>query len=399
MLLASPLPCDILTPPTHRTSLISPLPFSSRQRTHSRSSSIPLNIQRTCNALQSLLAGNPHAPASVITSAPTKQDIPKHSPQNSEHVQLQSPAVIQQPLLAPAPPRPELRKRRASGLSMTTTKIAPKEEMVTTPQDSQRHTPKTPPSAPRGANKRRRSDSDDASRYDSNDASSAQPLPSTPKRQRRHPTELPQGLTATDFDSIPSDTELPPPPPTLLPRSHLPPPLQRRSSSQGERTVRQIQPQPPLRVLQRPQHHRRASSSAIMNLFFTHLQLSNRSTTPLLTTAEQPRNQTQQPSDPFTAIPNYEPPSNLEPNNAHFQPGHDHLYYDSPPNKESTSKTSTDLLLRAWPSSQLELIARNMAVSIGSNMRIRRRCCPRGTRPERARVDGCAVDWRQEGGS
>ena len=352
MLLASPLPCDNLATLSHRASILSP-PFSPRQRPASRTSAIPLNIQRTCNALQSLLAGA--APTSTPRShntsvAPIAQS---HAHPGASSALLRSPALVQTPTITAAPKRPDLQKRRTSRLSIFTTRTAPTHERTAnTPITTQEASPKTPPLALRGANKRRRSDSDDASR-----SNAEQQQPSTPKRQRKLPVELPQGLKESDFESLPEE-------PALLRQ----PPLPRRRSYQDDQTVRLSAPP---RVSRRPPHHRRASSSAMMSLFFTHLQLD--------TSTQATSSQPQQPlQNNIVAIhPQAKAPSALH--------------------APDTPLSHNTMMLQSWHDAQLEQISRGMAVR--GRMRIRR---PLGGRAERPRVDGMgwtsqATEWQAGG--
>ena len=353
MLLASPLPCDNLAPLSHRASILSP-PFSPRQRPASRTSAIPLNIQRTCNALQSLLAGA--APTSTprshnVSVTPTPQL--SHAPSAASNALLRSPALVQKPTITAAPKRPDLQKRRTSRLSIFATKAPPTDQRIAgTPAPIQALPPTTPPPAPRGANKRRRSDSDDAAR-----SHSEQQQPSTPKRQRKLPVELPARLKESDFESLPEE---------LAPLRQ--PSLSRRRSYQDDQTVRLSAPP---RVLRRPAHHRRASSSAMMSLFFTHLQLDTS------TQATSSRGQQTLQNTAVAIPPQAEMPSALD-----------------APERPTSNNT---MMLQSWHDAQLEQISRGIAVR--GRMRIRR---PVGGRAERPRVDGMgwasqATEWQTGG--
>lgn len=396
MLLASPLLCDNPATNSYRTPLFSPLPLSSRQRTDARPS-IPLSIQRTCNALQSLLAGATPQTQSVGIASNTPVTItngpaPRRSQESKQNALLQNPAPVNKPGLAPTPTRHEMQKRRASRLPVTTTHNAPVmgEHTLTAPTLEKASRPTTPPPAPRGANKRRRSDSDDASRL--NDSQSLR-APSTPKRQRKLPADLPQGLKEADFDAIHKCDGTDAAPLSSCPQ-HPAMLLRRRSSHQDERTIRQV----PSRVLQRPAHHRRASSSAMMSLFFTTLQLDTSvSIQPVVQQRDRGKQQ-QRESASAMSDTGYE-----------HQRQHslttlalDTAALEHPPNhavdstattitatttqsiESSTAIDSSSLLLKSWEDSQLEQISRGMAVR--GRMRIRR---PRlGGRAERKRVDG-----------
>ena len=394
MLLASPLPCDNLGAQSNRTLLFSPLPLSSLQRTNSRSSSIPLSIQRTCNALQSLLAGaaSPAQNINTASNAPvTTTNAPTHRrPQDDRSgASPRSPTLVKKPVLAPAPTRPELQKRRASRLSLTTTHSVPAEKVriaSTPPPEQISCRPTTPPPALRGANKRKRSDSDDASR--SNNDSQSPRAPSTPKRQRRLPVDLPQGLREADFDSIPEHNDIHPR--SSAQTQHLMPP-RRRSYQDDGCTVRQL----PSRVLQRPAHHRRASSSAMMSLFFTTLQLDT--STSVRSFAQEEEGEQSQRLQPHTSVlSDTQPHTESQPRHRHHpSPSADHTSTTPPPTAlPSSSPTSTQappedssILLKSWEDAQLEQISRGMAVR--GRMRIRRPYS--GGRVERARVDG--MEW------
>lgn len=405
MLLASPLPCDGIAAQAYRTPLYSPLPLSARQRTNSRSSSIPLSIQRTCNALQSMLA-NVTTPQTHATSVANNSALTSSTPPNAPTLArsqqstqatclLQSPALARKQILTSAPTRPELLKRRASRLSVITTHCAPAdvEKSNKSPRRSAQapraSTPPPPPllpstaSAPRGANKRRRSDSDDVSRA-TQDHEPSQQQPSTPKRQRRIPAELPQGLKATDFDAISESIAVP------LPSACVRVAPLRRRSHQDERTLRQ----PPTRVLQRPAHHRRASSSAMMSLFFTSLQLDAQMQSPNSQAGGEQRCQRRRCLSPDASLHRY---------NRSLPDSSDTAIIELAATTTAATSTTTNtmarkdiiseaaaaepesesILLGSWEDAQLEQISRGMAVR--GRMRIRR---PVGGRAERGRVDG-----------
>ncbi|KAL5337153.1 hypothetical protein BJX70DRAFT_370448 [Aspergillus crustosus] len=166
MLLPSALPCDL-----RRSSRSTPMRLFSTPPPSDDDSSLPGNgLLGTCRALQSLLNGSP-APSS----------------RRSKPVRLQSPVTFR-----PTPPSPALSRKRPS----------PKPSKPLTPRAS------------RGPNKRRRNTYEedlmdlDTSTYQMESHSN----PSTPKRRRHLPYELPLGLSQTDFYSLrsPPVTQSPP---------------------------------------------------------------------------------------------------------------------------------------------------------------------------------------------
>lgn len=172
MLLPSALPCD-----AHRTSRFTPSRLFSTPPPSDNDSGLPGNgLLGTCRALQSLLNGSP-APSSRRRSA-----------------RLQSPLTFQPALPSPA----SSRKNRSS----RSTTIQPP-------------SPAPAPRPARGANKRRRNTYEDDLDMDINrntPCSFVSHNPSTPKRPRHLPYELPLGLSQTDFYSLhsPPITQSPP---------------------------------------------------------------------------------------------------------------------------------------------------------------------------------------------
>ncbi|KAF4979273.1 hypothetical protein FZEAL_4472 [Fusarium zealandicum] len=170
MLLPSALSCDAShsSRPRLQPSLFSPPASPPTLSSHASFA----NIMTTCRSLQSLLA----SPAPIV---PDSHSVP-------------SLAQLPTPPLAHAPPPLKLRLRSRDNRREP---AGPKK--IT----------KRPP--PRGANKRRRAVDDDADHYasesdfDSDCSSSSQPAelvaPTTPKRTRLAPEQLPLGLERADF--------------------------------------------------------------------------------------------------------------------------------------------------------------------------------------------------------
>ncbi|KAL4806126.1 hypothetical protein BDV18DRAFT_138750 [Aspergillus unguis] len=161
MLLPSALPCDI-----RRASRFTPSRLFSTPPPSDDDSYLPGNgLRGTCRALQSLLNGSP---------APSSRRKP---------ARLQSPLTLQPTLPSPASSR-KLRSSRSSS-----------------------YKPSTPaPRATRGANKRRRDafeeDIDMDTDRNTTPCDFESHNPSTPKRARHLPYELPLGLSQTDFYSL-----------------------------------------------------------------------------------------------------------------------------------------------------------------------------------------------------
>ncbi|KAJ5099545.1 hypothetical protein N7532_006546 [Penicillium argentinense] len=197
MLLPSALPCDV-----RRSSRFTPSRLFSTPPPPDRGNQAGNGLFGTCRALQSLLNGSP-APSPRRSVKPSR---------------LQSPLPIN-------PPRRSARSRKVA---------RPASPRPTPPPATLATTPPPPPSAPaRGANKRRRSLD-----YDDGDVnmSRGHDRPSTPKRQRQVPYELPLGLTTSDFYSIRS------PPITQSPPS----PAQRRLHERLQEFGARIDPDAPL---------------------------------------------------------------------------------------------------------------------------------------------------------
>lgn len=169
MLLPSALPCDL-----RRASRFTPIRMFSTPPPSDDDSSLPGNgLLGTCRALQSLLNGSP-APSS----------------RKAKSARLQSPLTFQ-----PTPPSPASSRKQ---------KRAPK------PSSSKLPSPR--PS--RGPNKRRRNSYEEDLNTDTVCDFHSQSNPSTPKRRRHLPYELPLGLSQTDFYSLhsPPVTQSPPSP-------------------------------------------------------------------------------------------------------------------------------------------------------------------------------------------
>ncbi|KAL4784613.1 hypothetical protein BJX76DRAFT_213904 [Aspergillus varians] len=167
MLLPSALPCD-----TRRASRFTPNRLFSTPPPSDDDSGLPGNgLLGTCRALQSLLNGSP-APSS----------------RRSKPARLQSPLTFQ-----PTPPSPASSR---------------KQKRTPTPSSSKPLSPR--PS--RGPNKRRRNT--DEEDIDMDIGTNSHQNPSTPKRRRHIPYELPLGLSQTDFYSLhsPPVTQSPPSP-------------------------------------------------------------------------------------------------------------------------------------------------------------------------------------------
>lgn len=173
MLLPSALPCDV-----RRSSRFTPSRLFSTPPPSDQAHPSGNRLLGTCRALQSLLNGSP---------APS----PRRSTRSTKSQRLQSPLPIH-------PPRRSPRSRKVA---------RPASPRRTPPPTSIASTPPPPPSAPaRGVNKRRRSSWDDEDR--------GRGRPSTPKRRRHVPYDLPLGLSSTDFYSLhsPPITQSPPSP-------------------------------------------------------------------------------------------------------------------------------------------------------------------------------------------
>ncbi|KAF4464998.1 DNA-binding [Fusarium albosuccineum] len=173
MLLPSALSCDVSQPSQTRLqpSLFSPPASPPTISSHTSFA----NIMTTCRSLQSLLAN----PVPIVSDSRTM------------------PSLAQQPTppLAHAPPPLKLRLR-------------PRENRRE-PAGPKKITKRAPP---RGANKRRRAAEDDMDRYVSDSDAGSEPsspreptehvAPSTPKRTRIAPEQLPLGLERSDFHSV-----------------------------------------------------------------------------------------------------------------------------------------------------------------------------------------------------
>ncbi|KAL2813815.1 hypothetical protein BDW59DRAFT_27844 [Aspergillus cavernicola] len=170
MLLPSALPCD-----RRRSSRFTPMRLFSTPPPSDDDSGLPGNgLLGTCRALQSLLNGSP-APSS----------------RRARSARLQSPLHIHPTLPSPA----SSRKQRPS----------PKPSRPLTPRPS------------RGPNKRRRNTFEEDIHMDLDDHTPCDidsHDPSTPKRRRHLPYDLPLGLSQTDFYSLhsPPVTQSPPSP-------------------------------------------------------------------------------------------------------------------------------------------------------------------------------------------
>ncbi|KAL4884131.1 hypothetical protein BJY04DRAFT_182915 [Aspergillus karnatakaensis] len=204
MLLPSALPCDL-----RRPSRFTPMRLFSTPPPSDDDSGLPGNgLLGTCRALQSLLNGSP--------APPTRRSKP---------ARLQSPLTFR-----PTPPSPASSRKQS------------------TPKPSQPLTPR--PS--RGPNKRRRNTYEedimdlDTTTYQPESHSN----PSTPKRRRHLPYELPLGLSQTDFYSLhsPPVTQSPPSPARRGQPSQLPfnPDAPLPSIEVSEPTPSQPQPSDPL---------------------------------------------------------------------------------------------------------------------------------------------------------
>ncbi|KAL4933142.1 uncharacterized protein BDV17DRAFT_148345 [Aspergillus undulatus] len=163
MLLPSALPCDL-----SRASRFTPIRLFSTPPPSDNNTGLPGNgLLGTCRALQSLL-GSPAPPS------------------RRKPARLQSPLTFQ-----PTPPSPALsRKKRTKSPS----------SKPSTPRPS-----RTLPS--RGANKRRRNTFEEDIMDIDTDANNVRDFeshsnPSTPKRRRHLPYELPLGLSQSDFYSL-----------------------------------------------------------------------------------------------------------------------------------------------------------------------------------------------------
>ncbi|KAL3469253.1 hypothetical protein BJX99DRAFT_241724 [Aspergillus californicus] len=178
MLLPSALACDL-----RRSSRFTPTRLFSTPPPSDDDSGLPGNgLLGTCRALQSLL-NVPPAP----------------STRRAKPARLQSPLSV-----VPTPPSPaSSRKQRPS------------------PKQSAR--PLTPRPS-RGPNKRRRNTFEEDMDIDFDDNIASDEDPSTPKRRRHLPYDLPLGLSQTDFYSLNS------PPVTQSPPS----PLQRRQQETSQ---------------------------------------------------------------------------------------------------------------------------------------------------------------------
>ncbi|KAL4870369.1 hypothetical protein BDV12DRAFT_166233 [Aspergillus spectabilis] len=168
MLLPSALPCD-----PRRSSRFTPIRLFSTAPPSDDDSGLPGNgLLGTCRALQSLLNGSP-APSSRRTKS----------------ARLHSPLTF-----CPTPPSPASSRKKPS----------PKPSKPLTPRPS------------RGHNKRRRNTyEEDLMDLDTNTYQpGSHSNPSTPKRRRHLPYELPLGLSQTDFYSLhsPPVTQSPPSP-------------------------------------------------------------------------------------------------------------------------------------------------------------------------------------------
>ncbi|KAL2863445.1 uncharacterized protein BJX67DRAFT_363969 [Aspergillus lucknowensis] len=177
MLLPSALSCDL-----RRSSRFTPMRLFSTPPPSNDDSGLPGNgLLGTCRALQSLLNGSP---------AP--------SPRRARSARLQSPLDIRP---TPPPPVTSSRKRRTSPKRCSSKPLSPR------------------PS--RGPNKRRRSTYEEDVEMELDPDTTPMPYdmnsysnPSTPKRRRHLPYDLPLGLSQTDFYSLhsPPITKSPPSP-------------------------------------------------------------------------------------------------------------------------------------------------------------------------------------------
>ncbi|OQE19477.1 hypothetical protein PENSTE_c015G06981 [Penicillium steckii] len=206
MLLPSALPCDV-----RRSSRFTPSRLFATPPPTDQGNPTGNGLLGTCRALQSLLNGS---------------GSPAPSPRRSMKPQrLQSPLPINTP-------RRSTRSRKVA---------RPASPRQTPPPITLATTPPPPPSAPaRGANKRRRTIDDEGS--DSDNEMNRRNRPSTPKRQRHVPYDLPLGLSSTDFYSLHS------PPITQSPPS----PAQRRLDQRLQEFGARVDPDAPLPSIEEP---------------------------------------------------------------------------------------------------------------------------------------------------
>ncbi|UNI15163.1 hypothetical protein JDV02_001726 [Purpureocillium takamizusanense] len=232
MLLPSALSCDSAQTPHAR--LQSALLASPPASPPTVSSQTALgNIMTTCRSLQSLLASPPptdsappptdSAPPPTDSAPPPTDSAPPptdSAPPPTDSAPPPSLASLPTPPLAHAPPPMKLRLRARPALTRSdddpnanTSAIAARRRVV------KRSAP------PRGVNKRRRADDDDMGRHDlssdddddgamvssslqdrdngDDDNDDDQPAPpSTPKRARIAPEQLPLGLERSDFHNV-----------------------------------------------------------------------------------------------------------------------------------------------------------------------------------------------------
>lgn len=239
MLLPSAFNCDSSQPPPHHGRLQSALFISPPTSPHH-----PHNMS-TQSAIGNLINSCRNLHKNLLSSSPSS-----HS---SQHSHLPSPPLAN----APSPSRPRLRKRELKPTTTSLNTAAAAEQLPS------RHRIKKRVPPPRGVNKRRRAIEDDGGRDDYDDSasssddddeeeeeqqfvptmrrqrsisvfeklgdvnnnsdmfifrgappeptpskprSSAAAAPSTPKRQRIAPPEVPRGLTAEDYHKIGAQT-------------------------------------------------------------------------------------------------------------------------------------------------------------------------------------------------
>ncbi|KAL3463965.1 hypothetical protein BJX64DRAFT_255970 [Aspergillus heterothallicus] len=184
MLLPSALSCDL-----RRPSRFTPMRLFSTPPPSDDDSGLPGNgLLGTCRALQSLLGS------------------PAPSPRRAKPARLQSPLTFR-----PTPPSPAASSRK----TRATSKLSSSKPLSPRPS--------------RGLNKRRRNtyEEDMVMDLDSTPTpydAEAHSNPSTPKRRRRLPYDLPLGLSQTDFYSLhsPPVTQSPPSPEKRRPNEEFP---------------------------------------------------------------------------------------------------------------------------------------------------------------------------------
>ncbi|KAI3295954.1 hypothetical protein DTO002I6_3637 [Penicillium roqueforti] len=176
MLLPSALPCDV-----RQSSRFTPSRLFSTPPPSGTGFASGNGLLGTCRALQSLLNRSPTPSSRSVKSQRLQSPLPLNTPRRS--------------------PRSHKAARP----------VSPRQ---TPPPRTAALTPPLPPSAPaRGANKRRRDILDD----DDSDAEMTRRRNrfATPKRRRHVPSDMPLGLSSTDFYSLhsPPVTQSPPSPP------------------------------------------------------------------------------------------------------------------------------------------------------------------------------------------